>query len=125
MWSGTVFYKFYAGGEAIAGVSPLRDQSTAGVVMMLEESLLTICLFAWLFMRAAAEGEEKQNLLDWAGANGLELSDGRAARAVRAGRGGELRERLERELRSRESAALAVQAAREAAASAGSARRGS
>ncbi len=125
MWSGTVFYKFYAGGEAIAGVSPLRDQSTAGVVMMLEESLLTICLFAWLFMRAAAEGEEKQSLLDWASANGLELSERRAARAVRAGRGAELRERLEREVRSRESAALAVQAAREAAASAGSARRGS
>jgi cytochrome c oxidase assembly factor CtaG len=98
MWSGTVFYKFYAAGEAGVGVSPLRDQSTAGVVMMLEESLLTIILFAWLFMRAAAEGEEKQELLDWAAARGIELSDRRAGRAVAAGRGAELRERLEREL---------------------------
>lgn len=111
MWSGTVFYKFYAVGEAHAGVSPLRDQSTAGVVMMLEESLLTICLFAWLFMRAAAEGEEKQQLLDWASAHGVELSDKRAGRAVAAGRGAELRARLERELRSREALAVARNAA--------------
>jgi ribosomal protein L12E/L44/L45/RPP1/RPP2 len=78
-------------------VAPLTDQSVAGVVMMLEESFLTIFLFGWLFLRAAAEGEEKQDLLDWAHAHGIELSDQRAGRAVSAGRGAELRERLERE----------------------------
>jgi cytochrome c oxidase assembly factor CtaG len=97
MWSGTVFYKFYAVGEAHTSISPLTDQSIAGVVMMIEESILTICLFAWLFLRAAAEGEEKQELLDWAAAHNLDLSDARAARAVAAGRGRELRERLERD----------------------------
>jgi putative membrane protein len=128
IWSGTVFYKFYAAGEARASVSPLTDQSVAGVVMMLEQSILTLLLFGWLFLRAAAEGEEKQDLLDWAHARGIELSDRRAGRAVTAGRGAELRERLEREavgatVRSPEPSAGAVPAGSEAAASAGSARR--
>jgi hypothetical protein len=63
--------------------------------MMVEESLLTIGLFCWLFLRTAREGEERQALLDLARARGLELSEARAARAVAAGRGEELRHRLE------------------------------
>ena len=65
---------------------------------MVEESLLTLGLFCWLFLRAAREGEERQDLLDFAQPNGLELSDERAARAVAAGRGPELRKRLESHL---------------------------
>ena len=34
--------------------------------MMVEESFLTIGLFCWLFLRVAREGEERQNLLDFA-----------------------------------------------------------
>ena len=34
--------------------------------MMVEESLLTLGLFCWLFMRAARESEERQELLDFA-----------------------------------------------------------
>jgi hypothetical protein len=63
--------------------------------MMVEESFLTLGLFCWLFLRAAREGEERQNLLDYAQLHGLELSETRAARAVAAGRGAELRRRLE------------------------------
>jgi putative membrane protein len=95
LWSGTVFYPFYSNGDAIHHISPLADQNIAGAVMMVEESFLTLGLFCWLFLRAAREGEERQNLLDYAQANGLELSDERAARAVAAGRGAELRRRLE------------------------------
>jgi hypothetical protein len=62
---------------------------------MVEESFLTLGLFCWLFLRAAREGEERQNLLDYAQAQGLELTEARAARAVAAGRGAELRRRLE------------------------------
>jgi cytochrome c oxidase assembly factor CtaG len=121
-WSGTVFYGFYKTGEAHQGVGALTDQSVAGAVMMIEQSILTICLFGWLFMRAAAEGEEKQELLEWAAARGFELSDKRAARAVAAGRADELRERLAREVRPREASSAP---ARGAAASAGSGPRGS
>jgi putative membrane protein len=94
-WSGTVFYTFYRSGEARHGLGALDDQSIAGAVMMIEQSILTIFLFGWLFMRAAAEGEEKQELLEFAAAHGVELTEQRAARAVAAGRSDELRRRLE------------------------------
>ena len=95
LWSGTVFYPYYLHGDALHHISPLADQNIAGAVMMVEESLLTLGLFCWLFLKAAKEGEERQELLDFANANGLELSEARAARAVAAGRGAELRQRLE------------------------------
>jgi putative membrane protein len=95
LWSGTIFYPYYISGEARFHISPLADQSIAGAIMMIEESILTLCLFCWLFLRAARESEERQDLLDYAHARGLELSEARAARAVAAGRGAELRERLE------------------------------
>ena len=96
LWSGTVFYPHYRAGAARWGLSALQDQSVAGAVMMVEGSLLTIGLFAWLFLRSAREGEERQQLLDAAAARGVALSESRAARAVAAGRGAELRQRLER-----------------------------
>jgi len=95
VWSHTVFYGAYAHGEAYWGVSPGADQSTAGAIMMVEGSILTLCLFAWLFLRSARDVTERQDLLELAGARGLELTDRRAARAVAAGRGAELRRRLE------------------------------
>ncbi|HEV7584827.1 MAG TPA: cytochrome c oxidase assembly protein [Solirubrobacteraceae bacterium] len=95
VWSGTVFYAFYLHGDAAHHISPLSDQSIAGAIMMVEESILTLCLFCWLFLRTAREGEERQDLLDFARASGLELSEARAARAVAAGRGADLRRRLE------------------------------
>jgi len=95
LWSGTVFYAFYLRGDAVHHISPVADQNIAGAIMMVEESFLTLGLFCWLFLRTAREGEERQNLLDFASAQGLELTDARAARAVAAGRGPELRRRLE------------------------------
>ncbi len=102
LWSGTVFYPYYISREARFHISPLADQSVAGAIMMIEESILTLGLFCWLFLRAARESEERQQLLEYAQARGLELSDERAARAVSAGRGAELRERLEARLEAPE-----------------------
>ncbi len=96
VFGGHAFYGVYAAGERAHGISPLGDQNAAGAIMMIEGSLLTIGLFAWLFARSAREGEERQELLDLAQARGVELSDTRAARAVAAGRGAELRRRIER-----------------------------
>jgi putative membrane protein len=95
VWSGTIFYPYYLKGEAHFHISPLADQSIAGAIMMIEESILTLGLFCWLFLRTAHESEERQELLDFARSRGLELSESRAARAVAAGRGAELRGRLE------------------------------
>ncbi len=95
LWSGTVFYPYYTHGDAVWHISPLADQNLAGGVMMVEESIFTLGLLCWLFLRFAREGEERQDLLDFASAHDFELTDERAARAVAAGRGAELRQRLE------------------------------
>ncbi len=94
MWSGTVLYPKYAAGEAYWGISPLADQSTAGVVMMVEGTFLGLGLLAWVFFEVSREGIEKQRLLDLATERGVELDEARAQRAVAAGQA----ERLERQL---------------------------
>ncbi|HVW17214.1 MAG TPA: cytochrome c oxidase assembly protein [Solirubrobacteraceae bacterium] len=94
IWDDHVLYPHYEAAERAWGISPHADQVAAGAVMMVEGSIVTICLFGWLFLRAAREGEERQELLDLAAAHGLELDERRAARAVAAGRGAELRERI-------------------------------
>lgn len=95
LWGGHVYYPFYLPGTAHWHVGALADQSTAGAVMMVWESLLTIGLFCWLFLKLARQSDERQALLDLAAARGVELSEERAARAVTGGFGEELRERIE------------------------------
>jgi cytochrome c oxidase assembly factor CtaG len=94
LFGGGAFYDVYRP-ELFDGISADADQVAAGTVMMIEESILTICLFAWLFLRAAREGEEQQDLLDLAQARGVTLDPARARRAVGAGRGADLRARIE------------------------------
>ncbi|WP_028059653.1 cytochrome c oxidase assembly protein [Candidatus Solirubrobacter pratensis] len=94
LWSGTVFYPRYGPTERDWGISPINDQSAAGAIMMIEGSIVTICLFCWLFLRAARESEERQELVELAAARGVELDERRAARAVSAGRGEALRQRI-------------------------------
>jgi putative membrane protein len=94
LFGGSAFYDAYAPGEAAHGISGADDQVVAGAIMMVEESLLTIGLFCWLFLRAARENDERQELLDLAAAHGVELTTERATRAVQAGRGAELRARI-------------------------------
>jgi putative membrane protein len=94
MWSDSVLYDVYAKGEASWGISPITDQSMAGVVMMAEGTVLGLGLIAWFFFQAAREGIEKQRLIDLAWERGVELDPARAQRAVAAGQG----ERLERQI---------------------------
>jgi cytochrome c oxidase assembly factor CtaG len=94
MWSGTVLYTVYAKGEREWGITPLTDQSVAGVIMMVEGTFLGLGLLAWFFFEAASEGIERQRLLDLALEHGVELDPARAQRAVAAGQG----ERLERQI---------------------------
>lgn len=94
MFAGTVFYPEFAAGEAYWDIEPLADQGAAGVVMMIEGSLLTLGTFAWLFLRSAEQGAERQRLLDLAAASGVELTEQRAARAVAAGHADLLERRI-------------------------------
>jgi cytochrome c oxidase assembly factor CtaG len=96
VFGGHAFYDVYAKGEAFWKISPAGDQNAAGGIMMVEESILTICLFAWLFIKSAREADERQELLELAESRGYELTEQRAARAVAAGRGADLRARIER-----------------------------
>jgi putative membrane protein len=94
MWSNSVFYDVYAQGEAKWHITPIADQSGAGIVMMVEGTVLGLGLIAWFFFQAAREGIEKQRLIDLAWERGVELDPARAQRAVAAGQS----ERLERQL---------------------------
>jgi putative membrane protein len=84
IWSGTPIYGAYDDGVERWGIGPLQDQGLAGTIMMLEGSLVTIGALAWLFLKLAAEGELRQQLLE----QGLDPRTVR--RAVRYGRGEEL-----------------------------------
>jgi len=94
MWSGSVLYPIYAPGERYWGISAIADQSTAGVIMMVEGTFLALGVLAWVFFEVAREGTEKQNLLDLARERGVELDERRAQRAVAAGHGALLEKRL-------------------------------
>jgi cytochrome c oxidase assembly factor CtaG len=95
VWTDHAYFDVYRAGERAHGISPHTDQVVAGSIMMVEGSILTICLFGWLFLRTAREGEERQELLDLAAAGGVALDERRAARAVAAGQGAELRRRIQ------------------------------
>ncbi len=95
VFGGGSFYGVYAPGEAYWGIAPSGDQVAAGSVMMVWESVLTLGLFCWLFLKTAREADERQELLDLARERGVPLTTARAARAVGAGRGADLRRRIE------------------------------
>jgi cytochrome c oxidase assembly factor CtaG len=82
LWAGHPLYDGYTVADRAS------DQTAAASLMMVEGSILTLLCFAWLFARAAREGEERQRLVE------LGADERRAARAVAAGRGDELRARL-------------------------------
>jgi len=84
VWAWTPFYGLYEKASRPWGLSPAADQGIAGAVMMVEGSLVTIAVLAWLFLRLAQEGELRQELLE----RGLDPRS--VHRAVRYGRGAEL-----------------------------------
>jgi putative membrane protein len=96
MWSGSVLYVEYAAGQAYWDISPITDQGTAGVIMMVEGGLITLGILAWALLRWASHDAEKQRLLELAEERGVPLTPERAERAVTAGHGRTLEERLKR-----------------------------
>jgi putative membrane protein len=83
-WWGSPVYDTYARAERIWGLSAAADQGIAGGIMMIEGSVVTIGALAWLFLRLAAEGERRQELIE----SGLDPR--LVGRAVRYGRAQEL-----------------------------------
>jgi putative membrane protein len=95
MWAGSPLYPDYEPTQLARGVEPLSDQGTAGTVMMFESTVLTLGTLTWLFFQWARQDIEKQELLDLADREGVELDPARARRAVAAGQGERLRERIQ------------------------------
>ena len=83
IWSSTAFYGVYKHPPQW-GVTPVHDLNLGGVVMMAEGSIVTICVLCWLFLRLAAEGELRQQLLEQG------LDPRQVQRAVRFRRAGDL-----------------------------------
>jgi len=84
IWSGKVFYPFYEHPVNQWGISALSDQQIAGAAMMVEGSIVTLAVLAWLFLKMAQESELRQRLLEQG------LDERAVKRAVRYGRAGVL-----------------------------------
>ena len=97
LWSSSPFYPDYVALAKAHGIDPAEDQSLAGAVWMIEGSVVTICVLGWLFVRWMRQGEEAQELVEYASARGVALDPARARRAVAAGAGARLRARLDSE----------------------------
>jgi cytochrome c oxidase assembly factor CtaG len=97
VWAGTSFYPHYAATAAAGGRSAIADQSAAGAVMLVEQSVVMFALFAWLLARALRDAGERQELAELATAHGVAVDERRIARAVAGGRGDALARRLREE----------------------------
>jgi cytochrome c oxidase assembly factor CtaG len=80
IWSTSVFYPWYIHPHPMWGLTAIHDQNTAGIVMMAEGGVVTLVALAWLFLKMAAEGELKQQLIEQG------LDPVQVARAIRFGR---------------------------------------
>jgi len=89
VWSGTVFYPHYR-------ANGLADQSAAGAVMLVEESIVMVALFAWLLARTLRDAGCRQELAELAAQHGVRLDERRIARAVAADQGAALMESVRR-----------------------------
>ena len=58
------FYSFYAAAPRLWGLSPIRDQSLAGILMNAEQTSIIAIAFAWALLRVLAEEEERQRTVD-------------------------------------------------------------
>jgi len=83
IWSSSAFYGVYRHAPEW-GITPVHDLNLGGVVMMAEGSIVTLGVLVWLFLRMAAEGELRQQLLEQG------LDPRQVNRAVRYGRAKDL-----------------------------------
>jgi putative membrane protein len=58
------FYSFYAAAPRLWGLSPIRDQNLAGILMNAEQTSIFFAAFAWQLLHVLAEEEEEQRRRD-------------------------------------------------------------
>jgi putative membrane protein len=59
-WSTTVAYTYYEHVPQVWGLSHIQDQNVGGAIMMIEQSLVLVTVFAVLFVRMLAQSEEEE-----------------------------------------------------------------
>ncbi len=64
IFASSPLYSFYAGAPRLWGLSPIRDQNLAGILMNAEQTAIIFVAFAWALLRVLAEEEEQQRLAD-------------------------------------------------------------
>jgi len=94
MWTQVTLYDNYAVGQAKHGLTAIQDQSTAGVIMMVEGTFLILGVLAYTFFESAKQSMKKQELMDLAYTEGATLDEARAERAVKAGHADLLEKRI-------------------------------
>ncbi|MGA7397145.1 MAG: cytochrome c oxidase assembly protein [Solirubrobacterales bacterium] len=94
MWTNFTLYQNYDAGHLKWGISAVQDQSTAGVLMMVEGTFLILAVLAYSFFESAKQSMQKQELLDLAYNEGAVLDEARAERAVKAGHAELLEKRI-------------------------------
>jgi putative membrane protein len=85
IWAERPFYRHYPS---------VTDQSAAGAVMLVEQSVVIVALLGWMLFRVLRDAERRQQLAELAAARGVVLDERRIARAVAADQGKELARRL-------------------------------
>jgi putative membrane protein len=96
VWSSHAFYPHYLHTAGYAGRSATADQSAAGAVMLVEQSVVIVALLGWLLARALRDAGQRQELAELAADRGVPLDSRRIARAVAA----DQHEALARRMRS-------------------------
>jgi cytochrome c oxidase assembly factor CtaG len=64
IFSSRSFYSFYEHAPRLWGISPVRDQNLAGILMNAEQTSIFFVAFAWQLLRVLAEEEEEQRRRD-------------------------------------------------------------
>ncbi len=64
IFSSRPFYSFYAHAPRLWGLSPVKDQNLAGILMNADQTSIFFIAFAWHLLRVLAEEEEQQRQKD-------------------------------------------------------------
>lgn len=94
MWTQFTLYENYNEGHLKWGISAIQDQSTAGVIMMVEGTFLILGVLAFTFFESAKQSMKKQELMDLAYNSGAQVDEARIERAVKAGHADLLEKRI-------------------------------
>ena len=64
IFSSRPFYSFYEHAPRLWGMSAIRDQNLAGILMNADQTSIFFIAFAWQLLRVLAEEEEEQRRRD-------------------------------------------------------------